>query len=143
MKVYVVTEGAYSDYHIEAIFANRKDAQRVVDRKNAPRDGDAYGEACVEEFDLRDGPLEPIIVFVRVFQDTSSYVSSLFDIEPSRAWSRETEELWWPWDDDKPRLVVAKENEWGVIVRGTDKAKVDKSFQDRVAHWKAVRAGIT
>ena len=50
-KVYVVTEGSYSDYHIEAIFSdkNNADIHAAIINSTRGRDG-----AVVEEWDVDD-----------------------------------------------------------------------------------------
>lgn len=48
-KVYVVTAGAYSDYHIIGVMADAAKAQEYCDRYNA---GGGYSDAGVEEFEL-------------------------------------------------------------------------------------------
>lgn len=50
MKVYVVTEGEYSDYHIEMVTLDKKIAQAKADLINQ----DEYACAYVEEYDLVD-----------------------------------------------------------------------------------------
>lgn len=39
-KVFIVTAGCYSDYHIEAVFSTRRDAEIFI----ANRDDDFYGD---------------------------------------------------------------------------------------------------
>lgn len=49
-KVYIVTSGDYSDYHIDAVFSTRKKAKEYVD---------AHGsDYCVEEYPVDDTPVE-------------------------------------------------------------------------------------
>lgn len=48
-KIYIVTEGSYSDYHIEAVFSTRKKAKEFMDTK------DQY--ARIEEFPI-DEPVK-------------------------------------------------------------------------------------
>lgn len=48
-KIYIVTEGSYSEYHIEAVFSTREKAEEFMDTKD--------DEAEIEEFPL-DAPVE-------------------------------------------------------------------------------------
>lgn len=48
-KVYVVTSGEYSDYHIVAVFTNEEQAEKYADSLGLRR---GYAEASVEEYDL-------------------------------------------------------------------------------------------
>lgn len=49
MKVYIVTDGEYSDYHIEAVFDDRKKAELHAALHNCN---------CVEEYDVNDCKIE-------------------------------------------------------------------------------------
>jgi len=52
MKVYVVTAGQYSDYHIEQVFLDKEKAENYVKYHNS--DPDWYDCATVEEYDTAD-----------------------------------------------------------------------------------------
>ena len=47
MKIFVVTQGCYSDYKIVAVCSNKKFAQKVVDEVSSK-----YDKVEIEEFDL-------------------------------------------------------------------------------------------
>jgi hypothetical protein len=47
--IYVVTEGEYSDYGIEALFSERETAEKYAKRRNG---NDKYSTARVEEYPL-------------------------------------------------------------------------------------------
>lgn len=49
-KVYVVTTGCYSDYSIDSIFLNKKDAKDHANKLDL--EGDYWGGVRVEEWDL-------------------------------------------------------------------------------------------
>lgn len=52
MKVYIITQGEYSDYHICGVFTDNKKAQKVVDHLNSlGADAEWYSTARIEEFD--------------------------------------------------------------------------------------------
>lgn len=48
-KVYVVTIGDYSDYHIVGVFADKDLAQKYVDRYKG---GSSYNQPQIEEYEL-------------------------------------------------------------------------------------------
>jgi len=50
-KVYVITQGSYSDYHICAIFSDKKKAEEMVDFFN-----DEYEQATIEEWPIDVAP---------------------------------------------------------------------------------------
>ena len=49
-KIYVVTEGDYSDYHIEACFSTKKKAQEYI--KNSKKVNESYYYPRIEEWEL-------------------------------------------------------------------------------------------
>lgn len=55
MKVYIVTAGDYSDYHIVAVFANQKKAELYCATHNK---GDVYEPYYVEEWETEDTKIE-------------------------------------------------------------------------------------
>lgn len=46
MKVYVITKGEYSDYHICAVTTDEETAEKLAEKYS-----DSYDEALIEEFD--------------------------------------------------------------------------------------------
>ena len=48
-KVYVVTSGSYSDYHIEAVFSTEELAEKYI---HATKSGNRWDDASIEEWDL-------------------------------------------------------------------------------------------
>ena len=52
MKIYIVTQGEYSDYHIEAVFLDEKKAQTYCATR-------LHGEPCyIEEYDPHDSDID-------------------------------------------------------------------------------------
>ena len=49
-KVYIVTQGDYSDYHIVAVFDNKEEAQKVVNTLETIKP--YYNEAQIEEYTI-------------------------------------------------------------------------------------------
>ena len=67
-KVYVVTDGEYSDYHIESCFSTKKKAQQYI--KNAKRVQGKYYDPDIEEWDL-DSNSDIVDVIYLTFTFTS------------------------------------------------------------------------
>lgn len=55
MKIYVVTFGEYSDYHIQGIYSNKEKAKEIM-----MLDADGYGYGNIEEWDLDNSDPEHI-----------------------------------------------------------------------------------
>lgn len=59
MKVYVVTQGEYSGYHIERVFADRSKAEAYCKMFNKPKENDRWASLMeIEEYDTADDTLE-------------------------------------------------------------------------------------
>lgn len=67
-KIYVVTDGEYSDYHIEACFSTKKKAQQYI--KNAKKVQGKYYDPDIEEWDL-DSSSDIVDVIYLTFTFTS------------------------------------------------------------------------
>ena len=57
MKVYIVTQGYYSDYHIEADFSKRSQAELYIAVHNNNGDGE-YGKYYIEPYLVDDCKIE-------------------------------------------------------------------------------------
>ena len=72
MKVYIVTDGDYSDYHIEAVFTNKEKAETYAALR-------CYD--CVEEYDADaieiDGELEPWIAHICFYTNDHWYCEDI------------------------------------------------------------------
>jgi len=67
-KIYVVTEGDYSDYHIEACFSTKKKAQEYI--KNAKKVNESWYYPDIEEWEL-DSNSDIVDVIYLTFTFTS------------------------------------------------------------------------
>ena len=70
-KVYIVTSGEYSDYHIDACFSTKQKAQEYI--KNAEKTEKFWNEPSIEEWDL-DGSVD-IVDVVNIFFTFTSPLS--------------------------------------------------------------------
>lgn len=140
--VYAVTDGEYSDYRVLALFTTKKLA-------------DAHVEAA-------GGRVEPFLLFDHQPRKVTIYSISARigpDGSVTGEFSRPTGEpeirsrVEWEYGNyegvPKPimeaRLLQAPYagKDWIVRVSGTDKAKILKSFHDRVAEGKARTLGVS
>ena len=122
-KVYVVTAGTYSDYHIEAIFTTKEVAQAFIDADSAQ----------IEAWELFDA-LPKRVVWWAI--DTISWEHGGKPFERSHVmWEFET-----PTWNGKPYRY----ERWGKNRRvfGTDKERVRKVFWDNWNRERAEQEGI-
>lgn len=125
MKVYIVTQGSYSDYHIEAVFTDEKQAKYYC----ATHSYD-YGECEIEEYDTDERQFstekEVKELWVGIFDCYGNYECSRLDrytldhkqIEVNR--------------NRLGRVGIAK-----VFPCDTSEEKMKKVFCDIYAQWKA------
>lgn len=53
MKVYIVTSGIYEDYHIDAVFSTRKDAELYIATHGWESDDNYYSmDSYIEEYEM-------------------------------------------------------------------------------------------
>jgi|WetSurMetagenome_2_1015567.scaffolds.fasta_scaffold15523_12 hypothetical protein len=125
-KVYVVTEGSYSDYHIVAVFRDRKEAETFV--------GSNVDE--IEEYELYEKqPVRQVVYYAKA-------ESPDWNVE-ERSW------VAWPWDSyyGLSRPVADEWPQQGlwprrVTVHGSDMGEVRMALYDRIAKIKAEQEGI-
>lgn len=127
MKIYIVTKGYYSDYHIEAVFTSLRKAELYVAVRKNNKYSDEYD---IEEFDTADEKIT----------DKNEKVGYLFRAKwvPHKGWvipecldgevqfEPNPEELTW----------------YRVWISENDPTKARKILQDRIAQHKAEILGI-
>ena len=119
MKVYVVTSGDYSDYHVERIFTTQKLAQAFTDEHRLNED--------VEEYEINDTAPKLVVDFVvRMFRDGTVECSW-----PNREWDDR------PVTPDQPIVQPGRtaKNPLGMcfFVRTDDKNRAIKVANERRA----------
>lgn len=62
MKVYIVTQGDYSDYHIEQVFSTREKAQEYIDHTG-------YDNSWIEEYDVDEEVPRGTFLYLVVMYD--------------------------------------------------------------------------
>lgn len=127
MKVYVITQGSYSDYHICAVSLDKDEAERLARIYSDGRD-----EAEVEEYDTErpSSWREGQVPFIATFLDNGAPILSL-------------------WDSPRPFTPGIEEiqSEWGspsisVRLYARDRETARKIAQDKRAEYLAQKAGI-
>ena len=137
MKVYVITSGEYSDYHIDAVSDRLDEAEKICGFLNSKRQ---YDFCEIEEFDTDE---------IKV--NSTEDVKQRFDMKVGYSSGR----IYW-FDSpvyalgDMSDIKVRRNCRSGeleidviaVLPKGTDKETAKKIMLDRVAKFKAKRAGI-
>lgn len=124
-KVYVITKGAYSDYHICAVAATKEIAEKLQEIYS---DEYSWADARIEEYDLNEAKDD-----VRVFYDVT--------FEDDRVSARFNEYC------EKESIMFLRGNKWQsdrliVCVRARDADHAVKIAQDRRAEYLAKKEGI-
>lgn len=141
MKVYVVTDGVYSDYHIVAAYSTREKAEECVatikraakEREEAEDVGDySMGaiycdEPGVKEFELDPGNERVLLYCVVVDGDGNE--------------KQRNERLRYPWQKDEETQSFGRAGAFGVSPRSYEVAL--KAARDALYEWKARKAGMT
>ena len=123
-KVYIITKGPYSDYHICAVAATKEIAEKLQKIYSE----DSWSDATIEEYDLNEARDD-----VRVFYDvtfTNEKVSACFN-EYSE---KESIHFFKGNKCESDRLIVC--------VRARDEDHAVKIAQDRRAEYLAKTEGI-
>lgn len=132
MKVYVVTSGSYSDYHINAVFTDQKMANAYVEQFNR---GDRYDPADIEEWDA-DQP------FPCWSADMNRYLVTAPDDDPegdphwwAHEWSLDMERH----DPDDPTEIPSRTvpgGNWRMLVIARDQNHAIKVGTERLARHR-------
>lgn len=129
MKVYLASEGSYSDYAVIAVFLNKEDAQKV-----------SLNE--VEEMELYESVPEKVSGWVmKAMPYTEDWHERFVSYWPWEVWlpmnDRPTTHVWdYGYRRDGGGYSKA------IRASGKDRESVRKAFYDRVAQLKAEDAGI-
>lgn len=149
-KVYAITRGEYSDYHIEKIFSTREAAE-----KYCAVDTNKCDEPMIEEYDLEDGSDIQIdriykAVFFQVIPVGTHRHGTVDRVITSIKYSLSP----FPTDIQKNRTAEEKYGNGKVTYRGISgwipvtetpdlrDEKIEKMIRDRVAKWKAEQNGL-
>jgi len=104
MKVYVVTQGEYSDYHIEKVFADRNKAEEYCEMFNEAKKDSTWASLMeIEEYETADDTLETFkggLKYIYEWDIENGYIkgsekATYVDfIRTDNQWGKTTEEAW-------------------------------------------------
>ena len=129
--VYVVTEGEYSDYHIEAVFDDRMLAEDYIDRRSPSR----WKRWRIEEYLINAlAPINGMILYRAIFDadESEPYYVEFADTDDIATFGNQP--VVRPWGP-LGRLVV--------MVLARDEAHARKIAQDKRAEYLAAEFGIS
>ena len=142
MKVYVITQGSYSDYHIVGVKLTREEAEKVVTAGKNKREEIFDYDMHIEEFDTDN-------ITVESANEVKDMYECIFDYKTLE--NRNTD---WRGDTfisiNHPYLDTRYHfgEKYDAIViestfpHGTPTEKVEKIMRDRAAKFKAEREGL-
>ena len=116
-KIYVLTEGDYSDYHIVGVYSTPELAQEAQT---------LYPDSGIEEYDLDDIPEHPPGMLAWGVNIEDSNIVYTYLVDPHEC----------PLERDCPNGVYAV-NCWAVDEEHANKIALDKYYQ-----YQAIKAGI-
>ena len=132
MKVYVVTSGEYSEYHIVGITLDKQVAETFVNSKNATK-GEYGSEFHLEEYETDD--------FQMIKEGCKPYKACFYGNENGDRWCWATErELSY---QDVGVVKTDYHGDYEVIVFAKDEDHALKIGAEKVAEYKARKEGIT
>lgn len=143
MKVYIVTEGSYSDYHICAVFLSEEEAKIYC---AAMHDADADDEGfCIEEHDTDEDRVEAapgtkVHYDVRVNLSEDDTASKNLIIDDSDIDTYPTLKPYTPFAFVK--LSPWHDGCYRAVLETNDEDKIKKIFYDWLAQKKAEEAGL-
>ena len=122
MKVYIVTDGDYSDYHIEAVFTDEKTAYKYAALHNCSR---------IEQYDTDN---------VAIDGDFMPYMVYVFRLSPILGF------YLWESHWDKKQLTEVRESAFDgtqiyVSLDEPNQKKAEKIAEDMYAKWKYEKGG--
>lgn len=129
MKIYVVTSGCYSEYGIDAVFVDKKEAAKFAAAKNK---SDNYTTYRIESYETADGEIDirnNIVGF-----EYSTFVESDYFMNETLYVSH----------DPVPKFKSEASNYWLCVwLEEEDYELAEKILRDRFAEYKAKKEGIT
>ena len=136
MKVYLITSGEYSDYHVDAVSLDEKEAERICATFNNGRCSDMY--CNIEEYDTED-----IKVITQDEVKTRFCMCVEYKSGETRCFnemglvSENVNEISVKRYDGSDKIEIT-----ATLPKGTTEDKAKKIMFDRIARFKAERASI-
>lgn len=132
MKVYLITSGEYSDYHVDYVKLDREEAEKICAVKNKELRGDIFD---IEEYDTDEIKADPDTEVKKAYT-ASEYYGGLHIGGPIYTVS----------DINKLEQHNRNGNKWisgiATFPKSITDEKAHKIIQDRVAKFKAEKEGI-
>jgi len=139
MKVYVITQGSYSDYHIVGVKLTREEAERVVALAN---DEDCYDYAEIEEYDTDDIKIDTSETIKDKYWNEYDY-KTLEETQMQHARTAlKSENKVTFYNLLTNNIVHGKIRIIATFPHGTPREKAHKIMRDRAAKFKAEREGL-
>ncbi len=134
-KVFVVTSGEYSDYHIDAVFSNIRDAEIFC----ANHDKGFYGSPEIEEYeiDIDVSQMDADIVYAYVVRDGKIESTDIIRKSKIKKFRENAKAM-----DNWYRRMENKGKGICVFLDKPSKTKALKIAQDKLAEQKALEEGI-
>ena len=135
MKVYVVTAGEYSDYHIIGVRLRREDAEKLALLFSGPR---SYYEPEIEEYDTNDftelfyGLKQYYAYFNKKLELLECYTNNSDNTTLDDYFREGVREIQW----------ICSSTKYVVQVYAKDKEHAEKIAKDRLAQFCAEKEGL-
>lgn len=126
MKVYIVTEGSYSDYHIEQVFSTKEQAAKYIIANRG-----RYDCYDIEEYEVDDVTIESSdkVYYAVKFREYNKQIKFI------------DEELY----DNKEFVFVSDGNRYGICPIPSGNLTYDQKLKivsDKYAEYKAKKEGL-
>lgn len=127
MKVYVITKGEYSDYHICAVVDNKAKAELLKEALT-----DKWGGPYIEEYDTEDINIDGYLKYDEyiVDQDVTTGEMDVRKLKKSPDYIRGAQVI----DEESNKLTT--------VVYADDAKKAIKIASDRFAKYRAEKCGL-
>lgn len=154
MKVYIVTDGCYSDYHIVAVFLEKEKAELYVNTHDFDRASMFGSDMSIVEYDTQDDTIEGEIAKMKyVYSFEIDEIGRISD--NCRVWELNGEESGTPVlngkayyicftdEDRKAYYTLCKNDVFKIVLDYLDVKKATKVAQDMWAqfHYQAMEDG--
>ena len=129
MKIYVVTSGCYSEYGIDTVFVDKKEAAKFATVKNK---SDNYTTYRIESYETADGKI-----------DIGNNIAG-FEYIASVDYDYSLNEMLYVSSEPVPKFKSEASNYWLCIwLEEENYDLAEKILRDRFAEYKAKKEGIT
>ena len=137
MKVYIVTSGEYSDYHIDAVCLDREQAEKLAQVVTDNTCGTGHvREWDTDQFKIIDDGMRVFHIYIYLSDDKREIddifvgrLNSSFEVFTTKKNKFEDRS-----DENIPLLVMT--------IRAKDEEHAKKIVYDKFAEWKAEKEGL-